>query len=356
MPDITLVIPFRNEEAFLPQTLSSLAAQELGSVSAEVLLVDGASTDRSREVLQPFLSSARGPLTFRLLENPSRTTPFGFNLGIAASRSDIVGFGGAHTVYPPAYLRRAVEVLEESGADVVGGGFNHFISSVPGTLGLAMTCLYQSPFGAGVAGYLRRSSPGFVDTVYGGFYRRSVFAKVGSFDERLTRNQDNELNARVKAAGLRIYFHPDLSTSYVQKTDLPTFLRRGMLFGRYHPITWRANLRSFRARHAIPAAFVVFLALLVILGLMQRLSWWVASPLAAYVLLLSWSALQLRKRVGLRAALVTVPVFFFFHLSYGVGTLFGLAALLRLDSPSGRQGPPARISVWKRHSIRSLKR
>lgn len=341
MPDITLVIPFRNEEAFLPQTLASLAAQELGSISAEVLLVDGASTDRSREVLQPFLSSGNCALSFRLLENPSRTTPFGFNIGIATSRSDIVGFGGAHTIYPPGYLRRAVEVLRESGADVVGGGFNRFISSVPGTLGLAMSCLYQSPFGAGVAGYLRRSSPGFVDTVYGGFYRRGVFAEVGSFDERLTRNQDNELNSRVKAAGLRIYFHPDLSTSYVQKTDLPTFLRRGLLFGRYHPITWRTNFRSFRARHAVPAAFVVFLVALFTLGVMKRLSWWSVTPLAAYLLLLSWSAVQLRKRVGVRAALVTIPVFFFFHLSYGVGTLFGLASLLRLDLSNGRQGTPA---------------
>jgi glycosyltransferase involved in cell wall biosynthesis len=216
MPDITFVIPFRNEEAFLGQTLGSLADQDLGTLSAEVLLVDGASNDRSREIAQPFLERCDGTLTFYLLDNPSRTTPFGFNIGIAASRSNIVGFGGAHTIYPPSYLRRAAELIEESGADVVGGGFNRFISSVPGTLGLAMSCLYQSRIGAGVAGYLRRSVPGFVDTVYGGFYRRSVFVKVGCFDERLTRNQDNELNSRVKAAGLRIYFHPDLSTSYVR--------------------------------------------------------------------------------------------------------------------------------------------
>jgi glycosyltransferase involved in cell wall biosynthesis len=306
-------------------------------LSAEVLLVDGASTDESRAVVAPFLASQNAALSFRLLDNPSRTTPFGFNIGIAASQSEIVGFGGAHTIYPPTYLRRAVEVLHASGAEVVGGGFSQFISSVPGTLGVAMSCLYQSPFGAGVAGYLRRTAPGFVDTVYGGFYRRTVFDKVGRFDERLTRNQDNELNSRVKVAGLRIYFHPDLSTSYVQKTDLPSFLRRGMLFGRYHPVTWRANIRSFRLRHAIPALFVLFLSVLVALAVLDRLTLWLLVPFAAYLALLLWSAVQLRKRVGARPAILTIPVFFLFHVAYGLGTLVGLASILRVEGPNARQ-------------------
>lgn len=341
MPDISFVIPFRNEERFLPQTLESLAAQDLGGISAEVLLVDGASTDRSREVLHPFLAHASGALVFRVLDNPSRTTPFGFNIGIDAARSDVIGFGGAHTIYPPSYLRRALEVLRDSGADVVGGGFNQFISSVPGTLGSAMSCLYQSPIGAGVAAYLRRTTPGFVDTVYGGFYRRSTFERVGRFDERLTRNQDNELNSRVRGAGLKIYFHPDLSTSYVQKTDLFSFLRRGMLFGRYHPVTWRANFRSFRLRHAVPALLVAYVTAIGLLALFGRLPFWFLAPLAAYVLLLIWSALQLRRRVGALAALATIPLFCAFHLSYGAGTWAGLGSLLRIDVPRVQQGKPA---------------
>ena len=339
MPDISFVIPFRNEEAFLATTLASLREQDLGNFSAEVLLVDGASTDRSREILQPFLGDQRGSLSIRVLDNPARTTPFAFNIGIAAARSDIIGFGGAHTIYPPAYLRRAVEVLQESGADVVGGGFNRYISSVPGTLGEAMSCLYQSPIGAGVAAYLRRTSPGFVDTVYGGFYKRSVFSKVGGFDERLARNQDNELNARVKAAGLKIYFHPDLSTSYVQKTDLSSFLRRGMKFGQYHPMTWRANVRSFRLRHAVPALLVAYLMLLIVLGSIGQLQLWFVTPLLAYGALLVLSAAQLSRRVGVLTAMATIPVFCLFHLSYGAGTWVGLGSLFRVETASRLRHP-----------------
>ena len=336
MPDISFVIPFRNEEAFLAQTLRSLEQQELGGISAEILLLDGASTDSSREIIGPFLARSTDRLRMRLLDNPLRTTPFAFNIGVAESRSDVVGFGGAHTNYPPTYLRRAVELLHESEADVVGGGHDQFVTSDTGVLAIAMTCLYQSPMGAGVAAYHRRTEPGFVDTVYGGFYRRSVLERVGGFNERLTRNQDNELNARVRAAGFKIFFHPDLSTSYVQKTDLPTFLKRGMIFGRYHPVTWRTTPRSFRMRHVVPLLFFTYLVSMGVLGILGRLSWWLFIPAATYLALLLLSALRLRRRVGLRSALLTIPVFFLFHTFYGFGTLVGLGSILRMDVPTRR--------------------
>jgi glycosyltransferase involved in cell wall biosynthesis len=341
MPDISFVIPFRNEEAFLHQTLKSVAEQDLGDVSAEVLLVDGASTDASREVIEPFLANSNNRLTFRLLDNPSRTTPFAFNIGIAAATSDIIGFGGAHTKYPPRYLSRAVELLRESGADVVGGGHDQFVTNETGVLAAAITCLYQSPMGAGVAAYHRRTTPGFVDTVYGGFYRRQVFARVGGFNEKLTRNQDNELNARVCNAGFRILFHPELSTSYVQKTDFKTFIRRGTIFGRYHPITWRTNPRSFRLRHATPAAFLLYLVVLAVSAIVRPVPWWLLAPAATYLGLLVYSAVQLRKRVGVAPAIVTIPVFSLFHLSYGLGTWIGLLSMLHVDLPNGGQRRPA---------------
>jgi hypothetical protein len=113
-----------------------------------------------------------------------------------------------------------------------------------------------------------------------------------------------------------------------------------MLFGRYHPITWRTNARSFRLRHAIPAFFVLFLVALSIAALSNRLSVWWLAPLGIYLILLLGSAVRLRKRVGLSAALATIPIFFLFHLSYGVGTLAGVASL-RLDMSNARQRTPA---------------
>jgi glycosyltransferase involved in cell wall biosynthesis len=329
MFDVTLVIPMRNEAAFLARTLETLAAQEMGPFRAEVLLVDGRSEDGTREVAEPYTRRAAGPVVFRLLDNPERRTPFAFNLGIRESKAPVIGFGGSHTDYPPQYLRRAVELLASTDADVVGGGHDRIIPGADGVVASAMSCLYLSAMGAGVAAYHRRRTPGYVDTVYGGFYRRQVFDRVGGFNPALIRNQDNELNARVTAAGFRILFHPDLSTSYVQKTDLRVFLSRGFLFGRFHPSTWRANPKAFRWRHAVPALLVLYLAALLGFLLRGAPPPWTLVPLALYVALLAGAGLRL---AWLRSPLVgalAIGFFFLYHVSYGLGVLSGLATSTR---------------------------
>lgn len=326
-PDISFVVVFRNEERHLPSTIASLRQQELNGVRAEVLLLDGMSTDRSLAVAGE-LARSTDAVEFRVLPNPRVTAAAGFNEGIANSRGAIVGFGGAHCHYPHNYLRNAVEVMRESGADVVGGGHTGFIPDRPGVVRRAMSWLYQSPMGSGVAAYHRRKTPGFVDTVFGGFYRREVFERIGVFNETLPRNQDNELNARVTASGFRIYFDPRLSTEYVIKTDWTTFLKRAVMFGLNHPRTWSVNPKSFKLRHVIPAMFALYLLVLAAILLVVRfpLAWFAAIPLAIYFVLLIVAGLSISRREGIAVGLATVPVFSSYHLAYGFGTLAGLLA------------------------------
>lgn len=337
LPDISFVVPFRNEARHLAGTLESLAAQELNGRTAEVLLFDGMSTDDSRAIAEAFAARSTPAMRFRVFENPRVTAAAGFNEGIAKSCARVVGFGGAHAHYPTDYLRNALAVLEESGADVVGGGHTGFVADRKGTVPRAMACLYQSPMGSGVAQYHRRKTPGFVDTVFGGFYRRAVFDMVGTFDESLPRNQDNELNSRVTTAGFRVYFDPRLSTEYVIKTEWKSFLRRPLMFGLNHPRTWLVNWRAFRLRHAVPALFVTYLMLVAVLGLMAgaRTALVAAVPVLLYVLLLIAAAAKLARREGAAVAAASVPVFFSYHVTYGAGTLAGLISgvwwLIRRD-------------------------
>lgn len=327
--DITFAVVFRNEERHLPSTLASLAAQELNGYRAEVLLLDGMSTDRSRTVAEEFAGAhSNASVEFRVLPNPRVTAAAGFNEGIANGRGEIVGFGGAHAHYPPDYLRNAIIVMKESGADVVGGGHTGFVADRPGVVRKAMAWLYQSPMGSGVAAYHRRKTPGFVDTVFGGFYKREVFERIGIFNEALPRNQDNELNARVTSNGFRIYFDPRLSTEYVIKTDWKTFLKRAIMFGLNHPRTWAVNPKSFRLRHVIPAMFALYLLLLVAVLLATRspLAVLAAFPLALYVVLLFAAGLYIARKEGLAVGIATMPVFSSYHLAYGFGTLAGIVA------------------------------
>src|SRR5215204_4047662 len=215
--DVTLIVPFHNEEKAFGRALESLAGQDLGELRAEVLLIDGMSDDGSAAIASTYVVRGTDRITFRLLGNPKRTTPAAFNRGIWAAKAPIVGFGGAHTECPRHYLRTAVELLRTTDVWVVGGGLHTYLPGDGRILSHAVSLLYQSFMGAGVAAYHRRREPGFVDTVYGGFYRRSVFEQVGLFNEALERNQDNEFNARVTASGGTMYFHPSLSVAYIHR-------------------------------------------------------------------------------------------------------------------------------------------
>lgn len=323
IPDVSFIVPILNEERYLDATLRSLSAQELGTLRAEVLVLDGGSTDGSAAIVERFASQRDGNVSFRLIPNPRKRTPAAFNIGITAAAAEVIGLGGAHTIYPATYFRTAVELLRGGTAEVVGGGHDAHIPSVSSTVGRAMACLYLSPVGSGVASYHRRKSAGFVDTVYGGFYKRSVFDRIGLFDETLTRNQDNELNARVLCAGFRIYFDPRLSTQYVMKAELPTFLRRGYLFGRFHAETWRRTPNAFRVRHAIPGILVLYLLTAVVSGVVLR-SWLPLVPLVIYFLALLVGAVSLARTKPLGVAFLTVPLFAAYHLAYGTGTVVGV--------------------------------
>ncbi len=327
-PDLTFVVPFRNEEKYLRATLETLTAQDMGCYVAEVLLVDGSSEDGSRQIADEFAAShSTDGLRFRVVDNPERRIPFAFNLGVRLALAPVVGFGGAHSIYPNRFFRTALDVLAKVDSEVVGGGHDRIVPGDTGAVARAMACLYRSPMGSAVAAYHRRTTPGLVDTVYGGFYRREVFDRVGLFDEKLARNQDNELNSRVTAAGLRIHFEPALSISYVQKTDLRTFLRRGVDFGLHHPETWRANWRAFRLRHAVPAMFVAYLLLIAVPALLGLLPLMAAGPLLLYGVLLLGSGLWLAMREGLVVGLLTIPLFCGYHVAYGLGTVVGILTL-----------------------------
>ncbi len=335
--DLVFVIPFRNEERFIEATLDSLLAQDMGEYSAEIWLLNGMSTDRSREIVEKFTrTGSRGNLSFVLMDNPGVNTPAAFNLGIAQTTAPMIGFGGAHTSYPSNYLRAAIELLGSVDADVVGGGHDKIISLDPGVFSQAISCLYLSPMGAGVAAYHRIKSPDYVDTVYGGFYKREVFNQIGLFNETLLRNQDNELNARVTKAGLKIYFHPALSTTYIQKTDPISFLKRAYMFGFFHPATWRASPSSFRLRHFVPAMWVLYLASLIIFfATMPQYRLIVLLPLLIYTVLLGISSIRFVMDRSFLVGLVTFPLFAVYHILYGVGTFAGLFDLL-INSRSSR--------------------
>ncbi len=111
-PTVSVIVPARNEEACLGACLESLAAQT--GVSFEIIVVNDASTDHTREIAQSF------PLVRVVDANPPPPGWTGKNNAMAAgakvARGEWLLFTDADTVHLPGSLARAVAEAEQHGA------------------------------------------------------------------------------------------------------------------------------------------------------------------------------------------------------------------------------------------------
>src|SRR5581483_7609831 len=245
-PVVTVIIPMRNEEDRIARCLDSILANDFPHDRLEILVVDGRSTDGSRQIVGNY--AARCPL-IHILENRDRIVPQGLNLGIREARGDIIMIMGAHCEYPRNYISTCVRELDRTHADVVGGVLN----TRPGSHTLvarAVALVTQHLFGVGGSAFRTRKSGGFVDTVPYGAYRRNVFERVGLFNKKLARNQDFEFNARVRGAGGKLFLASELEINYYNVPTFTRFASQAFRNGLWLSRMWMTSPSSFRVRHA----------------------------------------------------------------------------------------------------------
>ena len=319
IPMVSIVIPMRNEEDHAEESIVSLLRQTYPAGCYELVVVDGNSTDNSRQIVERMQQSWPN---LRLLDNPAGITPKSMNLGIRSAVGEIIVRADAHNVYPPDYVEGCVKVLEQTGADNVGGPWR----TVPGgdTFGARVVAtVLTSRFGVGNSHFRTSSLEGYVDTVPFGTFRRDLFDRVGFFNEYLVRNQDNELNARIRKAGGKIYLTPALTTNYYAPATFAKLLRQTYKNSKWHFFTLRQMHSSLGVRHLLPAGFVLGLLLLASLAFAYppaRLG--LAAILLVYFFVASIFAARTDAPVAVKLALPFA--FFAFHICYGVGTLAGL--------------------------------
>lgn len=323
---ITIVIPCRNEERYIEACLGDvLAFERLESGDYEVLVLDGCSTDRTPGIVAEI---ARSDPRVRLVRNPGRIAPTALNIGIREARGQWIMRLDAHARYPRDYLRKCHETAVATGADNVGGIRK---TDQGGTLWtLAMAVMISHPFAAGNAVYrtgTRMTGPREVDTVFGGFFRRDVFKRIGLFDERLVRAQDREFNARLRREGGRIVLNPEIVCTYFPRTSLVTYLQwtyRGALWAvRAQRIS---GTRLLSWRNFVPAGFVAFqLAGVCAVGAMPAASACLAAGIAVYILAALTASVH--AAAGHRRpllALLLPPLFYVTHMAYGLGFIQGI--------------------------------
>jgi glycosyltransferase involved in cell wall biosynthesis len=326
---VSIVIPMRNESEHIRSCLDSLVRQTFFHDKYEILVADGRSTDNSKQVV---LLYGERDVPVRLLDNPSGTTPSGMNLGIRSATGSIIIIAGAHTVYPADFVENCVLCLNKTGADVVGGP----VETIVDTDGLGarlVVAVLSSPFGVGNSKFRTSSVEGFVDTVPFGAFRREVFDKVGTYNEKLLRNQDNDLNARIIKNGGKIYLTPALTTRYHPVKTFIGLLKYAFQTSKWHFFTLRENRGSMGLRHLAPAMFLVFLLILVTASLVSRTALaLLIAMLCAYVFTGFYFSFSAKTEVDWNVALLQPFATFCFHVAYGAGTLSGLVYLFRQPS------------------------
>jgi cellulose synthase/poly-beta-1,6-N-acetylglucosamine synthase-like glycosyltransferase len=322
---VSIVIPMRNESEHIRGCLDSLLRQTYEANSYEVIVVDGRSSDGSSQIVRSMQSNHPNLL---LIDNPSGITPVGMNLGILKATNKIIVIAGAHAIYSSEFLRNCVEKLRETGADVVGGP----ITTIPADYSLSArlaAAVLSSPFGVGNSHFRTSLKEGYVDTVPFGAFRVDVLRKVGLFNEKLLRNQDNDLSARIRSAGGKIYFSPTISAHYISARSVGELLRQTYKKAQWHLFTLRQNISALSLRHLTPALFLIFLVCLTaaaINGFWARIA--LLSVLLTYFMVGFSYSLRERAQIGPDVTLFLPLACLLFHFSYGIGTLVGFRYLV----------------------------
>ena len=331
LPFVSIVIPCFNEERFIFKVLENLAGQYQPGRS-EIVVVDGRSTDATRERVAEF-KRAYPNLPVRLVDNPARNIPAGVNLGIEAARGDVIVRMDAHSIPSSNYVRRCVEQLGgaawESNCEVAVVGMPWRIRPGAGTRAArAIALAVAHPFGIGDAKYrmAEGAATEFVDTVPFGVFRKSLWREIGGFNEELLANEDYDFFYRVRTRGGRILLDTSGHSLYFARPTLKELARQYARYGAWKAQMVKLHPRSLRWRHLVAPAFVAGVASTALLGFWWRPAWWLLLlAVVPYASLSLVCALQLARRGRDLSLLPLVAIIFpLLHVAWGSSFWLGL--------------------------------
>lgn len=318
---VSIIVPMLDEAEHVDRLVSDIARQDF-SGELEVLVADGGSTDGSIDRIMA--AAERAALALTVIPNPKRWVSAGLNSCIRQANGQLIVRMDCHAQYPRDYVRLCVKAAQETGAWNVG---NVWIPRGRTTMEKAVACAMTSPFGG--VGWTRHSGSAQrveVDTVVFGAFDPVAFRTVGLFDETLVRNQDDELNLRLRRAGGRIVLDPSIRVHYTPRGSLSAVFRQYYEYGYWKVALMKKHGRIATLRSLAPLGLVTSLSL-VGAGAVR-------SPLARRLLscellvyggaLLAFATASAARSQNLRLIPRVVTVFPVFHFGYGIGMLVGL--------------------------------
>lgn len=328
LPFVSVIIPCRNEERLISKCLESIINNDYPKNKLEVLIVDGISEDRTRIILENYTKKYS---YIRFLDNPKKITPIALNIGIKEANGDIIVEIDAHATHAKDYISKCAEYLNKYNVDNVGGT----MVTLPRNntlLGKAIVAAISCPFGVGKSFRVGLKNLQLVETVFGGCYRKEIFKKIGLFNENLKRGHDWEFNTRLKKAGGKILFVPEIVSYYYARSTL------GWSFLKYYFVEgfWAIYPAKFVGRRFIsfwrlaPLFFVLSLIGSLVLAVFYHLFFWLLlTILGVYFLSGFYFGVKIvLNKKDWRYVFIIPWIFFVIHVFYGLGSFFATIKIL----------------------------
>ncbi len=326
MKQISVIIPTYNEEKFIADCLKSVYEQEYPKDKIEVIVVDGHSTDKTAKIVRQEFPDVI------LLDNPDKIVPISMNIGIKQAKGDYIIRLDAHARYPRNYLSKLIENALIFNADNIGGLCITETKS-NSLKSWAIKTALSHKFGVGNSAFrVGATKPQIVDTVPFGCFKRDVFDRFGLYDERLERNQDIELNKRIKRGGGKILLVPEINCTYFARDTFSGLFKNNYKNGFWNILTvyYTKNFFSLSVRHFVPLMFIVSLILPFLASFITIKSLWIAAlSFSLYLLCLLFVCFSTAWPKPWRV-IYLLPSFFLLHISYGLGSLAGIIKILKI--------------------------
>lgn len=322
---LSICVVALNEDNFLPNLLQNIRDQQYPHRLTEVILVDSGSEDTTKSIMEAFKEESNGFYSVQVLNNPKRIQAAGWNIAISNATGDVISRIDAHTMLPKEFSRRVMKLIE-SGEDVVGG-IRPCIIENDTPWGKTLLSTENSLFGSNVNRSRRSSKKKYVKTMFHASYRREVFDKTGLFNEKLIRTEDNEMHYRIREAGYKLCYNPEIVSYQFARSSLKQMIKQKYGNGYWIGLTLGVCPRCISIYHLVPTAFVLGI---IITGIMAVAGIWHLAGLmwSLYFFFCMVNTLISISRERILPHKLCMPfIFFVLHVSYGLGTIVGLVSL-----------------------------
>lgn len=314
----SIVVPTLNEENYISECIDSILGQTYDLELIEIVIVDGNSTDKTLEIVDSYKQRHNQIL---VLSNPLKRTPISLNIGIKNCSGDVAVILGAHTKIDKDFVQLNNQYLIEQNVKVSGGTQINVAKSFAQRL---IATVMEMPFAMASASYRWSKKAQFVDTVVYAAYKKELFDELGYFEEKFAISEDAEMNWRIRQAGYKIYFSPDIKTYYYPRNSITLFIKQMFRYGILRVNVLKKHIDAVKLFHFIPPLFVISISLLLILSLFNPiyltflliiLALYFAINILASIVKIGWGKCYYLP--------IVAPLVFSMHIAWGLGFIIG---------------------------------